>query len=155
MEAVILVGVQAAGKSTFYRERFFDTHVRINRDMLKTKNREQVLLEACLRARQPFVVDNTNVLAAERARYIQAARAAGFRVVGYFLRATPREAIARNKLRAGRAVIPIPGILGTLKKLEEPRRDEGFDELYAVTLTADNLYVVEEMPTPGGDADAG
>lgn len=144
MEAVILVGIQASGKSTFYRERFFDTHVRINRDMLKTKGREQVLLEACLRARQPFVVDNTNVLAAERARYIQAARAAGFRVTGYFLRATPREAIARNKLRTGKAVVPVPGILGTLKRLEEPALNEGFDVLYTVTLTPSNVFVVEE-----------
>jgi hypothetical protein len=30
MEAVILVGIQAAGKSTFYRERFFQTHLRIS-----------------------------------------------------------------------------------------------------------------------------
>jgi predicted kinase len=31
MEAVILVGIQASGKSTFYAQRFFDTHVRISR----------------------------------------------------------------------------------------------------------------------------
>ena len=36
MEAVLFVGLQASGKSTFYRERFFRTHVRINLDMLKT-----------------------------------------------------------------------------------------------------------------------
>lgn len=146
MEAVIFVGVQAAGKSTFYRERFFDTHVRINRDMLRTKHREAVLLEACLRARQPFVVDNTNVTAAERARYVAAAKACGFRVVGYFFRATAREAIARNKLRAGKAVIPIPGILGTLKKLEEPAWSEGFDALHVVTITESGAYVVEDAP---------
>jgi tRNA(His) 5'-end guanylyltransferase len=34
MEAVILAGIQAAGKSTFCRERFFDSHVRINLDKL-------------------------------------------------------------------------------------------------------------------------
>jgi hypothetical protein len=34
MEAVILTGIQAAGKSTFYQERFSGTHVRINLDML-------------------------------------------------------------------------------------------------------------------------
>lgn len=30
MQAVILVGLQASGKSSLYRERFFTTHVRIN-----------------------------------------------------------------------------------------------------------------------------
>jgi len=142
-EAVIFTGVQAAGKSTFYRERFFETHVRINMDMLRTRRRERLLLDACLAGRQPFVVDNTNVLAAERARYIEPARAAGFIVTGYFFRATTREAIARNAGRTGRAAVPIPGLLGTYKKLEEPRLEEGYDALFTVTLTSSNVYVVE------------
>ena len=41
VEAVIFVGLQGSGKSTFYRERFFDTHVRLSLDMLKTRHRER------------------------------------------------------------------------------------------------------------------
>jgi predicted kinase len=149
MEAVILVGIQASGKSTFYQQRFFDTHVRISRDLLRTRNRERRLLQACLESKQPFVVDNTNVLAEERARYIGLAKAAGFRVVCYYFRTETRAAIARNRLRQGKAVVPIPGILGTYKKLQEPRLDEGFDELYAVTLTPANEFVVEPFTTAG------
>src|SRR5215212_6265203 len=152
-EAVVFCGVQAAGKSTFYRERFFETHVRINMDMLKTRTRERLLLDACILAKQPFVVDNTNPLAADRARYIQPARAAGFRVSGYFFRATTREAIARNRQRTDKAAIPVPGLLGTWKRLEEPRWDERYDALFTVTLTPANLWIVEEVPreppTPG------
>lgn len=149
MEAVILVGIQASGKSTFYQQRFFDTHVRISRDLLRTRSREQLLMQACLESRQPFVVDNTSVTAEERARYVGPAKAAGYRVVGYFFRTEPRAAIARNKLRQGRAVVPVPGILGTLKKLEEPRIEEGFDELYAVTLTPSHEFVVEPFSAAG------
>lgn len=145
MEAVILVGIQASGKSTFYKQRFFDTHVRISRDLVRTRNREARLLQLCLETRQPFVIDNTNPLADERARYIGPARAAGFRVVGYFFRTEPRAAIARNNLREGRARIPIPGLLGTYKKLEEPRLDEGFDELNLVTLTAEGGFDVRPL----------
>jgi hypothetical protein len=47
MEAVILVGIQAAGKSTFYRERFA-THVRVSLDLLRTRHREHSLLAWCL-----------------------------------------------------------------------------------------------------------
>ena len=83
MEAVILIGIQASGKSSFYKERFFDTHVRINLDMLKTKHRQRVLLDACLAGKQPFVVDNTNVTEDVRSPLIGWAKAAGFRVVGY------------------------------------------------------------------------
>jgi predicted kinase len=71
METVLLIGIQGAGKSTFYLQRFFHTHVRLSLDLLRTRHRERTLLEACLGAGQPLVVDNTNVTAAERARYIQ------------------------------------------------------------------------------------
>jgi hypothetical protein len=39
MAAVIFVGLKAARKSTFCHERFFDTHLRINLDTLKTRQR--------------------------------------------------------------------------------------------------------------------
>lgn len=146
MEAVILVGIQGAGKSTFYLQRFFDTHIRINLDMLKTRYRAQVFLQACILARQPFVVDNTNVLAAERETYIAPARAAGFRIVGYYFPVPVKHAIGRNQKREGKKKIPVQGILGTQKRLQPPRREEGFDRLYCVTVTEANEFVVEECP---------
>ncbi|MBW3570703.1 MAG: ATP-binding protein, partial [Gemmatimonadetes bacterium] len=68
MEAVILVGIQASGKSTFYQQRFFDTHVRISRDLIRTRYRELRLRVACLEKRQPFVIEKAHELADERAR---------------------------------------------------------------------------------------
>ena len=53
MELVLFMGIQATGKSTFFRERFFDTHLRMNLDMLKTRHRESLLFAACLEAKQP------------------------------------------------------------------------------------------------------
>jgi len=101
MEAVILIGIQGTGKSTFCRERFFSTHVRLSLDMLKTRHRETLLFKACLDAKQPLVIDNTNVCAAERASYIADARAAGFKVTGYYFRSAPGEALERNEQRSG------------------------------------------------------
>jgi predicted kinase len=149
MEAVLFVGIQGAGKSTFYQQRFFDTHVRISLDMLKTRYREQVFLHACILAKQPFVVDNTNVLAAERERYIAPAKEAGFRIVGYYFPVPVRQAIGRNQKREGKKKIPVQGILGTQKKLQPPRREEGFDVMYCVTVTEANELVVEECREEG------
>jgi predicted kinase len=146
MEAVLFIGIQGAGKSTFYQSRFADTHVRINKDMLKTRYREQVFLHASILAKQSFVVDNTNVLASERARYIEAARAAGFRIVGYYFSVPVKHAIGRNHKREGKKKVPVPAILGTQKKLQPPRLAEGFDELHCVTLTEADEFVVEECP---------
>jgi predicted kinase len=104
MEAAIFIGIQGAGKTTFYRRRFADTHVRLSLDMLRTRARERILLEACLRAGQPFVVDNTNVRASERAACLAAARAAGCRTAAYFFVPELRASIARNNAREGKPV---------------------------------------------------
>ena len=143
MEAVVFVGIQASGKTSFYRERFFDTHLRINLDMLKTRRREQIFLRACIEAEQPFVVDNTNPSARERARYIEPAREVGFRVVGYYFSPHPKEALVRNARRTGKARIPEKGILGTYNRLRPPDFEEGFDVLYRVRIDEKGRFVVE------------
>ncbi|MGH2603213.1 MAG: AAA family ATPase [Dehalococcoidia bacterium] len=129
MEAVIFVGLQASGKSSFYLARFFRTHVRLNLDMLKTRHRLDLLLRACIEAKQPFVIDNTNVTAARRAPFITSAREARFRVTGDYFDTPLAECLRRNELREGRERIPKQGILGTLKQLEAPTLSEGFDAL--------------------------
>ena len=144
MEAVIFVGLQGAGKSTFYRERFFATHVRINLDMLKTRRREGRILQACIETRQPFVVDNTNTTRAERQVYIAAAKKAGFRVVGYYFQSKVEDCKRRNERRPVEERIPVRGILGAAGRLQIPGREEGFDELFYVRIDEANRFVVEE-----------
>jgi predicted kinase len=134
VEAIVFVGVQGAGKSTFYRQRFFDTHIRINLDMLRTRHRESILLDACLRAKQPFVVDNTNATPEQRARYIAAAKAARFTVTAYYFEPDVRGSVKRNEGRPEKQRIPPAGLFGTLKRLKPPTLEEGFDRIYRVTL---------------------
>ncbi len=142
MEAVIFIGLQASGKSSFYKERFFATHVRINLDMLRTRTREEILIRACLLARQPFVVDNTNMLFSQRAAYIAIARESRFRIIAYFFRSELREAIRRNAGRQDKQAIPIAGLIATFKRLQPPAPEEGFDEVHTVVLNAANEFEV-------------
>jgi predicted kinase len=134
MEAVLFIGIPASGKSTFYKERFFASHVRINLDMLKTRKREALMLQACLAAKQPFVIDNTNVLKSERAPYIERARVAGFQVVGCYFQARLQEALERNRQRSGKANIPEKGLIARYNQLQIPRMDEGFNQLFYVQI---------------------
>lgn len=147
MEAIIFCGVQASGKSTFYAQRFFNSHLRISLDMLKTRRREKLLLQACLTAQQAFVIDNTNPTREDRARYITPARAAGFRVVGCYFRTDIKDALRRNSAREGNARIPVPGVLGTYGRLQIPAPDEGFDELHYVFIDLSGEFVVRDWNT--------
>ena len=142
MEAIIFIGLQASGKSTFFKQRFFDTHVRINLDMLKTHARENMLLQACLGSGQPFVVDKMNYTIGHRRRYIESARAAGFRVIGYYFQSRVSECLARNAARSGPRRIPDAGILSIISQLERPSPAEGFDELYHVHIGERGKFVV-------------
>ena len=142
--AVIFIGIQGTGKSSFYLERFFHTHIRLNLDMLKTKHRLRLLFYACLEAGQSFVLDNTNPSREFRAEFIAQSKAAGFRIAGYYFRSDIASALARNSERSGSARIPDRGVLGTYKQLEIPQRSEGFDDLYYVHIDPDGKFSVEE-----------
>jgi len=144
MEMILFMGIQATGKSSFYKARFYRTHVRLNYDMLKTRRREELLLKACIEGKTKFVVDNTNLTCAERARYIPSSRNAGFKVVGYFFESRVGDALRRNSMRNEAERIPDKGILAASARLELPSRGEGFDELFFVRLNDTDGFAVEE-----------
>src|SRR4051794_19388002 len=120
MEAIVLCGVQGSGKTSLYVERFVETHVRVSLDVLRTRGREQALVQLCLESGQRFVVDNTNPTPAERRRYVEPARAAGFRTVAYLVEIDVEDALARNALRPDRRRVRAAGVVGTGRRLQRP-----------------------------------
>ena len=134
MEIIIFMGLQGCGKTSFYKERFFETHVRLNLDMLRTRHREKVLFEACLGGKAKFVVDNTNTLISERQLYIPAAKKAAFKVIGYYFLPDVEGCLRRNAGRDDKFRVPDKAILGKRKQLQEPTFEEGFDELHHVEM---------------------
>jgi predicted kinase len=144
MQAIIFIGIQGAGKSTFYREYFLDTHIRINLDMLKTRHREKLIFQACLDAKQRFVIDNTNPTVEDRKKYIIPAKSQGFQILAYYFNSNLADCKQRNSQRSGKKVIPLVGILSTYKKLVLPSYTEGFDAIYSVKTRPDFSFIVKE-----------
>jgi predicted kinase len=142
MEAILFCGIQASGKTTFYKQYFFHTHVRIALDLLHTRNKEQQFLHTCFQTHQRFVVDNTNATIAERKKYIEQAKAYKYKVIGYYFDTDVTAALERNGQRSGKAVIPEKGIKSTFKKLIPPDYAEGFDALFTVQIQ-DGSFVVK------------
>ncbi len=145
MEAIIFVGLPGSGKSSFYKQRFFNSHVRISLDLLKTRYRETRILDVCLETDQRFVIDNTNPTRVERARFIDAVKAARVRytISGYYFESIVEDCLRRNAQRWEGERVPDVAILSAAKKLELPTLQEGFDVLRYVRLTVDG-FVVEE-----------
>jgi len=149
VECIVFVGLPASGKSTFYRQRFAATHTHISKDLLPKSANKSVRqardLRAALGAGQSVVVDNTNPAVADRAEVVTVARQLGARVVGYYFAATARECAGRNRGREGAARVPPVAIFTAAKRLVVPTREEGFDELWRVTIGTDGGFDVEAI----------
>jgi predicted kinase len=145
MEAVVLCGVQGSGKTSLYVERFVDTHVRVSLDVLRTRAREEALVRLCLDSGQRFVVDNTNATPTDRARYVEPARASGFRTIAYLVEVDVAEALARNAQRPDGRRVHAGGLVGTGRRLQRPTPEEGFDELWHATAAPDGGWRIEPL----------
>lgn len=140
--AIIFIGIQASGKSTFYHDRFKD-YVHINLDILHTRNKEKLLLQECVESGNSFVVDNTNPTREDREKYIRVSKDHGYRVQGYYFQSSVSDCIARNQNREGKAKVPDQAVAATHRKLELPEYGEGFDELFYVRME-DGSFIVDE-----------
>ncbi|HZC79819.1 MAG TPA: ATP-binding protein, partial [Ktedonobacterales bacterium] len=146
MELILFTGLQAAGKSTFYRERFAATHTLVSKDVLRNnprpERRQQQLIAEALAAGRSVVVDNTNPTPEVRAPLIALGRQYGATIVGYSFASTAGESLARNRQRQGKARVPDVAIFATRKRLVPPSYAEGFDQLYAVRIADGGRFAI-------------
>ena len=147
MEVVILMGLQASGKSSFCK-RFEGTHRIVSKDLFpnarRPQERQMRMIADALGAGMSVVVDNTNPTVEDRRPIIEAARAAGASVVGYWLESSVDRSLALNAGRQGRKRVPDVGILATAGRLAPPTRQEGFDSLFIVKMAPPDGFTVSE-----------
>jgi len=145
MEAVLLIGTQASGKTSLYEAPFAATHLRLSLDVLCTRRREAILLRACLGAGQRFVLDNPSPTRAERARYLEPALAVHFCTIRYHVDVPVPLALARDALRTGRARIPDRTIWATAARREPPGLAEGSRALYRATPASEGDWMLTPL----------
>jgi predicted kinase len=146
-QLVLLIGLQGAGKSTFYRANFAETHVLVSRDLLRNnKNparRQRQLIEEALQEGYSVVIDNTNPTPEVRAELIQVGHSYDAEIMGYFFVPNVKESLKRNRQREGKARVPDVAIYVTAKKLVAPTHAEGFDQLFSVRARNDGTFSVQ------------
>jgi predicted kinase len=155
LELVILIGLQAAGKSTFRRSQFDGTHAVVSKDDFpnnrRPARRQEQLIRESLGAQRPVVIDNTNARREDREQLVQLARSFHARVVAYFFPSKIEESLERNALREGRARVRDVGIHSTAKALVVPSWSEGFDEFYEVAWGPNRDFVIRSVSRGAGE----
>ncbi|MFV8749841.1 AAA family ATPase [Nannocystaceae bacterium ST9] len=142
MEVALLIGVQGAGKTSFCTEHLVHSHLRISRDLVRTRHREQVLFQTCLDLQQPVVIDNTNPSVEVRARFLGPALARDVPVVAYWIVAPLVDALERNAGREGDARIPDHVLRRVHRELVAPSLAEGFERIVEVHVEQGRGFVL-------------
>ncbi|WP_130733888.1 AAA family ATPase [Flavobacterium sp. J27] len=135
MQCIMFIGIPASGKSSFYKENFFNSHIRVSLDLLNTRNKETKLIEYCFTTQSQFVIDNTNVSKEERAKYITLLKEKKYKIIAYYFECSLKDALERNGHRKEK--ISEIGVKAKYNQLELPQLNEGFDEMYKVSLNND------------------
>lgn len=149
MELVIFIGLQASGKSTFFRKSFASTHKLVSKDLMhnnKNRSRRQTqLIEAALQEGRSIVVDNTNPTLEDREPLIALGNLYGARIIGYYFESQLSDCVERNQQRTGKARVPDVAIYATIKKLVRPTEAEGFHQLFYVRMTGNSNFEVHPL----------
>ncbi len=152
MELILLVGLQASGKSTFYRTHFAQTHAYVSKDRLRNnkhpEQRQRQLLQELLSSGRSVVVDNTNPTPESRAPLIALGKESHAFVSGYYFETNVKRSLERNGQRVAKERVPNIGIFATLKRLTPPSSEEEFDMLYLVRSCDNFVFEVTDWHLP-------
>ncbi|GAA6027946.1 hypothetical protein JCM8097_001795 [Rhodosporidiobolus ruineniae] len=174
-EVVIFVGFPGSGKTSFFTEHFAPKgYVHINQDTLKTRPACLNLVRSCLGSSPPksCVVDNTSPAAATRKEYLTLIRASfpGVKVRCLWFTAPMELAMHNSVYRAAyapvdkgngktREVLPLIAFQAYAKNFEQPRVEEGFDEVKEIHFKFDGApdelkrwqrWLADVYPRPKG-----
>lgn len=139
MEMIIFTGIPASGKSSFYKELFFNSHLRVSMDLLNTRNKENKLLQYGFETQSRMVIDNTNVTRESRKKYIEAAKQNQYTIISYFFESSVQDCLERNRNR--KDSINEIGIKAKYKELEKPGFEEGFDKIFNVIIVNNTFEI--------------
>lgn len=153
LEVVILIGLQASGKTTFYQQRLAADHAHVSKDAFpKARNRQRRqmrLIHDALAAGRSVVVDNTNPSPEEWQPIMAVARQHAARVVGCWFPPDVVVSMSRNAVRSVKTRVPDVGVYATLTRLRRPRLVDGFDELHVVESDGTGGFTIRPMNEEG------
>lgn len=148
-EVAVLIGLQASGKTSFYRDVLAATHDHVSKDEFpnarRRQRRQMRLIREALAVGHNVAVDNTNPSVEEWQPIIAAGREHDARIVGYWFPPDPEGSRQRNAGRHAESRVPDVGLDVTIKRLQRPRPVDGFDALLSVRFDGEGGFDVRPL----------
>lgn len=137
---VIFMGPHRSGKTFYFNWHYAGKFIHIQSDENQTKDEEQKLIQECIDKGVDFVIEKANCTKADRSAYIQNAKAAGYRIIGYLFCTQISDQYEQPEQQYSK-IIP-----AVLSQLELPDYSEGFDELYYVKHSGSYHHIGDTNP---------
>ena len=150
-----MIGLPAAGKTTFYCQSLAGTHEHVSEDSCRHnrngQRRQMMVIAEALAAGCNVAVDNTNPSPEEWRLIIELAHVHNASAVGYWWPPDLPGSLRRNADRIGAARVPDVAVFTTFRRLRLPRPDDGFDRLFEVRFDGRGGFMVAPMEYLVGD----
>lgn len=144
----LMIGAPGCGKSYYIQQHLRPGEVVISRDkirygMLKDGDeyfsKEKAVynefikqIEAAIAANATFYVDQTSLNRAARNKLFSRLKYKPNKIIAVHIDTPLDRILAQNAQRTGRALVPESAVINMYNAIEEPKKEEGFDEIWKI-----------------------
>lgn len=134
-QMIVMVGFPASGKSSYVQEHYKNSHVRVNLDTIKKRDKERTILTAILSTGVNVVIDNTNLTIEHRKRYTDMAKDYGYSVTALCIDVPAAECISIDNKRHKSEKVGTRWINALVRSYELVNEYEDFEDVIVIKPT--------------------
>ena len=90
-------------------------------------------INAEIAAGTDFYVDQTSLNTGSRAKLLNRLEKRPNKIIVIYMDTSLNRILFQNSLRSGRALVPEDALMNMFTSIEEPKKEEGFDEIWKIT----------------------
>ena len=144
----VVIGAPGCGKSTYIQNHLKENELVISRDKIRfgmlndndeyfSKEKEVYRefirqIDEAIEANETFYVDQTSLNYKSRKKLFNSLKQQPDEIIAIYLKSSLDKILKQNALRKGRAYVPEDAVKNMYYSIEEPKLEEGFDEIWTI-----------------------